>query len=209
MEAVLLDMNGNMINGENIRIKVYPHRACSAHYAVEAFGEKAKGILNKLGLNPASGEAGCGMCADIDNKQNLNSFLNRVHNGMKGILVLPNERFELPELNVSAKFCGGVFYASGNDSYENYHFYMLYNGEKDYIDFVGEYTIETDIPGEALVYTYSKSGFDGAEGAKRHLPFVKKIRYGEGKLFLVSLCLDGRLKFNPNLDKFMLDLIGN
>jgi len=208
VEAVLLDKNRRMINGEYIRIKVYP-RAYPKNYTVKAFDEKAERLLNELGIEPEGEEAQCGVFADISSKQDLKSFLGKVREGMKGILVFPNAKTDLPELNVSTKPCGGVFYASGKDSYEDYHFYMLYNGDKDYIDFAGEYTIETDLPGEDLVYTYSKSGFDGAEGAKKHLPFVKKVRYGNGDLYLISLCLEGRLKFNPNLDKFMLDLIGN
>jgi len=204
VEAVLLDMNGRMINGEFIRIKVYP-RTSSKNYAIAAFDEKAEKILDELDIEPSE-EARCGVCANVGNGHQLDTFLGRVREGMRGILILPNEKTEVPGLKTSTKSCGGVFYASGRGSYEDYHFYMLYNGEKDYIDFVGEYTIETGIPGDDLVYTYSKSGFDGAEGAKKHLPFVKKVRYGKGELYLISLCLEGRLKLNPNLDKFMLDL---
>jgi len=209
VEAVLLDTDGRFINGEYIRVKVYPGKKTSKVYPAEAFGQKGERILGELGISPALQKGSCGICADPDDKRVLLSFLDRVQEGMKGILILPNEEIRVPELKVSTKSCGGVFYASGKDSYEDYHFYMLYNADKDYIDFTGEYTIESEIPGENLVYTYSKSGFDGNRGAKKHLPFVKKIRYGKGDLYLISICLEGRLRCNPNLDKFLLDLMEN
>jgi len=42
VEAVLLDTDGRFINGEYIRVKVYPGKKTSKVYPAEAFGQKAK-----------------------------------------------------------------------------------------------------------------------------------------------------------------------
>ena len=77
--------------------------------------------------------------------------------------------------------------------------------QEGYIDSTAERTIQTDLPGEALVYTYSKST---KQGPKEHLPFVKSCKIGEGTLILCSLELEGRTGVNPELDRLLGKLLG-
>lgn len=48
---------------------------------------------------------------------------------------------------------------------------------------------------------------DGAKAPKVHFPLVKKYNHGKGSLYVISLVLDGKLGFNPNLDEFIMDCI--
>ena len=85
---------------------------------------------------------------------------------------------------------------------------MLFNEEKGYIDATAAFTIDTELSGEDLIYTYDKKGFNGSYGAKPHLPFVKRCTYGNGELILVSLGRSGRVGCNAGLDALLGDLIG-
>ena len=86
-------------------------------------------------------------------------------------------------------------------------FSYWYNSDSDQIDYVAVKHIE----GEGLtplVYSYRKPSFyKWQEGGKEKLPVAAVMSYGQGKAYFISLCLDGRVGFNPVLDSFLHRLL--
>ena len=101
------------------------------------------------------------------------------------------------------------FFLAVDGVYEEYPISMVYNNKKGYIDSTAAFTVDTNIPGETLLYTYEKQGFAGNYGAKRHLPVVKSCMVGKGRLLLCSLARDGRVGYNGGLDRLFLAFLND
>ena len=213
IRAAILNEEGKVLNTETISIQVYKRRRYTEK--VRAIGGEAKVLCNKLGLTEIKNEEGNSLgqtevCVISDlSSDSLKAAEANTKAGGRSILLLPEENisFRVGGEEVTAKGCGELFFAAAKDGFKEYPISMLYNEEKGYIDATATHTIQTKLPGEALVYTYDKQGLDKSTGAKPHLPFVKSCPLGAGELLLVSLSREGRVGCNPGLDELFRDLI--
>lgn len=235
VKAAITDPEGKIINSEAVSLEVYKRPQLTApvftmgeeaaKLTAYLSGKEAAGLFDQPGKEKAAGlsdQPEKGKAADLSGQpdshvwmvsgadaEDLEALSKHVKAGGLGVLLLPEEKtaVELDGREVRTKGCGDLFFAAAEDAYKKYPLTMLYNQEKGYIDATACYTIETEIPGEALIYTYDKRGFNGSTGAKPHLPFVKECAYGEGRLILVSLSRQGRVGCNPGLDALLVSLM--
>ena len=219
LSASLVNSAGEVLNQEEISFRVYPRRAAegpvrtagreTAEGPVRAVGQEAEEVCRLLGIpRGGEGEASSMVVSSLE-QGDLDLLTGFVEKGGRGILLLPEQGADI-SLNgteVREKECGALFFAAALPDWRKYPIGMVYNKKKGYIDATAVSTIDTPLPGENLIYTYDKSGFDGSRGAKRHLPFVKECPVGEGTLYLVSLCREGRLGANAGLDALFTKLI--
>ena len=219
LSAALVNPAGEVLNQEEISFRVYPRRGAdgsagtagqeTAGGPVRAVGQEAEAVCRLLGI-PRGGEGNASsMVVSSLEQGDLDALTAFAEKGGRGILLLPERGADI-SLNgtkVREKECGALFFAAALPDWRKYPIGMVYNKKKGYIDATAVSTIDTPLPGEDLIYTYDKSGFDGSRGAKRHLPFVKECPVGEGTLYLVSLCREGRLGANAGLDALFTKLI--
>ncbi len=210
LDACILDANGVVINEERLEFYVYPTLKKSAvTNGIIAKGELASTLGNYFGRKLTKENTAVALISDISS-QSMDWLSSYLKQGGRAVLLLPEE--ELPKLcvdgiSISTAPCAEVFFAAARPEYQKYHFNMLYNHNTGYIDAIGKRIIRCSLEGDNLIYTYAKSGFQGNNGRKAELPFVKKLPIGAGELFVVSLSLEGRIGFNPNLEAFLMDLL--
>lgn len=203
--AVMRNEKGEILYQEKLSLQVSERR--TVNEKVFALGKEAKEMAAAYGL---TGDASCEtyLISDcgVEEKKALEAHLGK---GGKALWLLPEEKYEteLFGRSIRTKGCGELFFAAADGKWESYPVGMLYNKEKGYIDATASYTIETEFAGENLFYTYSKNGFLGSKGAKAHLPFVKRVKAGNGTLILSTLSRNGRLTVNPGLDRLFKDLL--
>ncbi len=227
LEACIMDEGGNVINCERLEFHTYPRINTSeeaeskanntkdvtnkASLKLGVEGSLANSIITSYGIEYLEDLAGSDFALVSDLSKNTLDKIDSYLDDEKPLVLLlaENDKIDINigDLKVSTKKGPDVFFAASKEELNKYNFNMLYNNKKDYIDFIATHTIETSKEGEDLVYTYATSGFTDNYGAKKKLAFVKKVEHKNGILYLVSLQLDGRTKYNPNLDKFLLDLI--
>lgn len=207
VELGFLDKDGNFVHAEKKDFTVYPVR--SHALPVACVGTDAEEAARALRLETVAPQEANSILISSGIQKDLDQAAKWAEEGKTVMLLLPEENCKraLGKIELETKGCGPVFFAATVPEAEKYHLTMLYNGKEDYIDFSGTHTIETKAPGCDLVYTYGKQGFNGSFGAKPHLPFVKEIPLGKGRLIAVSMPLKGRLAVNPNLDAFLLDCL--
>ena len=215
LDACILDENGTVIHAERLGFTAYPR----LHGFVSVLGEEAEICAQKMGLtvemhkrNDAE-EAGSanrngGLLVSDTSEEAKAAIRSQLNAGGNVVLLLKNEpgQWELDGVEVTTKKCASVFFAAAVPEYQSYQLEMMYNETVDYMDFTGETMIVCE-QGEELVYSYGKSGFDKSSGRKPHLPFVQKIKVGDGTLYLVTLLMDGKSGVNANLDHFLADLL--
>jgi Beta-galactosidase/beta-glucuronidase len=108
----------------------------------------------------------------------------------------------------------GLFYVARNpddpktNDFAPTDFSWWYNSKTDMLDYASTRYIE----GEGLVpllYTYRKPSFRGSQKeGKEKLPVAACLEYGKGTVYFISLRLDGRVGWNPVLDKFIMKVLG-
>ncbi len=182
---------------------IYPLRVHAV--PVACLGETAVQTASSLRLPVVDPEQAAAFLVSSADEADLRQAASWAETGKTVMVLLPDAPcdWQVGGVRLATKGCGPVFFAAAAPEAEPYRLTMLYNSQEDYIDFSGTHTIETQANGRDLLYTYSKQGLSGAHGAKAHLPFVKEIPCGRGKLIAVSLPLSGRLSVNPNLDAFL------
>ena len=194
LQACMLDSEGNVINEEQLTFFVYPKTEAAA----ETAGSGAAGYAETIGIRESRDS---GLLAAGTDPDTVSAIETALSDG-KTVVWLANEAGKSVSVlgtEISWQNCPPVFFAAADGEAEKYHMNMLYNEACGYMDFIGERSIVCE-EGETLVYTYKKQGFQGSSGPKPRLPFVKKLRKGNGILWLVSLSVDGRLGGNANLD---------
>lgn len=230
VRAAILDEEGNVRNTETISLQVYkslkqkslqtydrcsttdPSAVCSGismkySQKVRAIGDEAQEICKTLGFT-AIEKADILVVSDLGS-DSITAAEEHTRAGGRTILLMPEEKvtIQMGEEEISTRGCGELFFAAAKEGFKEYPVSMIYNQEKGYIDATGSYTIQTALPGEALIYTYDKQGLDKSCGAKPHLPFVKSCPLGEGELLVISLSRSGRIGCNPGLDELFGHLI--
>ena len=217
VDACILDPDGSVVNAEAYEFLAYPTlaKAGTEADALLCIGEKAFEYGKALGFAcyVASGyEKGVrGTVLVSDYGEEDRAWLEKLTDaGLSAVLLLPKEagfETEAAGIHLKVKKCPDVFFAASKEAYRNYHFNMLYNSNAGYIDFISTTSIESEEEGEVLVYSYQKSGFNGSEGRKPRLPFVKRFAKGTASVTAISLETDGRVGVNPNLDSFLRDCL--
>lgn len=201
--AILKD--GQILHQDAFQMDVYKKEQTSG--VVYTIGEEAAWAAKSLGIATcAEDQAASWLVSGSDPKmtRQLKEFIER---GGKAVWLLSEKEPEVyfGDTVIRQKNCGKLFFAAAEEGWADFDLSMLYQEQEGYIDSTAERTIQTDLPGEALVYTYSKST---KQGPKEHLPFVKSCRIGEGTLILCSLELEGRTGVNPELDRLLGKLLG-
>lgn len=201
--ATILNDKEEPTYSEAIDLLVYPKKKSESKKAIQTIGDKAKSLVIDLGQNPNDSKDTC-ICSDLS-EDGLEQFSNFITSGGHGILLLPDEPVNYKVLDISIKTKGKkeVFFAVTDK--EDTNLYMLYNKEKDYIDFIGRYYLEAEQEGKMITYTYGK-GIEN-ERIKEKRPYVIQYKLGDGTLTVISLLLEGRVSYNPNLDEFLLELL--
>ncbi len=201
LDACLVDENGSVIHAERIEFTAYPRLKLS----VSVSGKTADMCAEKIGI---SDEYKAGLLISDTSEKAKQMIKKHLENGENVVLLLDRntENWQLDDINIVTKKCQEVFFVAAKDAYQKYHLEMMYNEEKEYMDFAAETVLVCD-QGEDLVYTYAKSGFDKSSGRKPHLPLVKRIRAGNGWLYPVTLPVQGRVGVNANLDHFLAALL--
>lgn len=209
VQAAILSMDGQMLHQEKIEILVQPRRALQK--SVYALGQEAEALLEQYrGMHNLKADGSADMWLfSGDAPEDIRKLENHLHKGGKALWILPEKKETINFLGhtVELRSCGDLFYAAADGRYEAYPLQMLYNSTKEYIDATGSYTIDTELSGENLIYTYDKSGLVGSRGPKLHRPFVKECVIGEGKLTLCSLAREGRTGYNIGLDELLMDIL--
>ena len=217
VDACILDQDGSVVNAEAYEFLAYPApvTAEAEADALLCIGEKAFEYGKALGFacHAASdyekGVRGAVLVSDYG--EDDRAWLKKLTNaGLSAVLLLPKEagfETEAAGIHLKVKKCPDVFFAASKEAYRKYHFNMLYNKNAGYIDFISSTSIESVEEGEVLVYSYQKSGFNGSEGRKPRLPFVKRFAKGDAAVTAISLETDGRVGVNPNLDLFLKDCL--
>ena len=204
VQAAILE-DGKILHQDAFQIDVYKKEQTSG--VVYTIGEEAAWAAKSLGIATcAEDQAASWLVSGSDPKmtRQLKEFIER---GGKAVWLLSEKEPEVyfGDTVIRQKNCGKLFFAAAEEGWADFDLSMLYQEQEGYIDSTAERTIQTDLPGEALVYTYSKST---KQGPKEHLPFVKSCKIGEGTLILCSLELEGRTGVNPELDRLLGKLLG-
>lgn len=201
--ASILNDNEEAIYSESIELQVYPRFKNENKIEIQPIGNKAKSLVLELGQSISDVNDTC-ICSDLS-EEALEKLSNLITSGGHGILLLPNEPVNCKVLDVSIKTKGKkeVFFVATEKEERNLS--MLYNKEKDYIDFIGRYHLEADKGGKELVYTYGKGKEN--ERIKEKRPYVVQYKLGDGTLTVISLLLEGRVSCNPNLDELLIEIL--
>lgn len=209
LDAVLYDNDGNVIHAEKMEFIAYP-KLQTGETKIASIGARAKQIISCLGYESVNIEdADCIIVSEIEGSEKVVEDV--LAQGKNVIIITPDIEqvsFSIGDLNIETKKGPKVYFAALSKNIPDYHFNKLYSKTSDYREFIGRKYIVGD-EGEELVYTYGKTGKDGAKAPKIHLPFVKKYNVSNGKMYVLSIILSGKVGFNPNLDKFFADCIDN
>lgn len=206
VQAAILNRAGEVLHREELSIQAYTRS--KAEMAVHVLGAEAKELAELYGITEKNEDASVWLMSGQDTSD-LEKLEEHMKQGGKALWLLPEEKTAIPfgETEIRTKGCGDLFFAAADGRWERYPVSMLYNEDKGYIDSTSKYTVDTELAGEALFYTYSKQGFLGSKGAKAHLPFVKRCRIGDGTLLLCTLARSGRVGCNGGLDRLLLALL--
>lgn len=200
--------NGVVLNRESLYLTVYPRSA--KKLLVRAEGALAREVLRELAQRSAAKKEDerpdCLVSSDLS-AEALERLEKHVREGGTGMLLLqePGTEITVGVHRVFAKPHTELFFADAGEEWKQYPVSMLYNAKKGYIDSTLGCILETDMPGEEILFTYGKKLPDS--GAKAHLPVVKRCRLGKGSLVLSALSLDGRVGANAGLDALLSRLM--
>lgn len=182
--AALLDEQEQVLHRETISFTVFP-RPVGWKDAAE------QGLVGEL------------------TQEKLDELVTQAADGGRKILLLDGlkEELRLGEGTVGVKSCGDRFFVDALPPWNQYETGMLYNEDAGYIDTTADKVVKTELEGEAVLFTYGKSGFAGSSGRKPHLPVALRLEIGKGALILTTLKTEGRLGCNPGLDILLQELL--
>lgn len=206
VQTAIFTKDGRLIHQEKIEIQVQKRRTLKT--SIYTLGSEAEEVRECYQGERADDTSEIWLVSG-DNEEDMKRLEEHLQKGKRAIWLLPEKQEELCLLDkkIEIKSCGDLFFAAADGTYESYLLQMLYNAKKEYIDATADYTFQTEFPGETIVYTYDKSGFQGSSGAKPHRAFVKKCSAAGGELILCSLAREGRMGYNIGLDELILDFL--
>ncbi len=206
LTGAIINEEGHVVNRESINIEV--HRNPNYDLSVKILGQDAELMAGNLDLRKVSNSQA--MISSDLSSMGLSSLETHVRGGGRGLLLVADEiEISVGEVSIATKKCQPVFFADRNRKYSIPNLTMLYDKNKGYIDHIGKLAIEDNGQGHTLLFSYGKSSFDGSKGAKKQLPFVRSIKIGKGRLFILSLMWKNKLGVNPQLDKLILEILAS
>ncbi len=210
VDAVMTKEDGTVLNAERKEMYVYPaYEQTRGEGKVACFGEKAEKYAKIFGYELTDAKKADKILISAPEGFE-DEIMDAVKRGAAAVLLTPDvalSEYDFGDLHIATKKGPKLFIAMTAEKTAGYHFDMLYNADADYIDFIGRKVIESSKPGEELIFTYGKKGADGAPAPKAHLPMAEKFSMGNGKLYVISLILEGRVGANANLDQFLIDCL--
>ena len=236
IDAALQDENGTELDSERFRLEVFQRHDALRVRTAAYIGEKAYGIAYGLGMKTFaySGEPRKFDILVISDTKEYEKVRDTVENTVReGACVLfttPesglmewkfNEKSYIYKSILGGSDVEGIGNKDGNGVFfiardaENKRtcrfrpddFSYWYNADRDMLDFTAANYIDAG-EGTPLLFSYGKpSFFERLKGKKKRLPVASEITYGEGRAIFVSLCLEGRIGYNPVLSSFIEALI--
>lgn len=207
LDAVLYDNEGNAVNTESMKFIAYPKKENSG-VKVSVIGAKARQTALQLGCDVVDiTKSDSVIVSDVD--ENGKQIEKLLSDGKNVVVVTPDVeqvKFTVGEFDIETKKGPKVYFAAQSDKIKDYHFNRMYSQTSDYREFIGRKYILGD-EGQELVYTYGKTGKGEAAAPKVHYPLVNKYKVDNANMYVLSLVLDGKIGFNPNLDEFLIDCI--
>ena len=214
---VELIKGGNVVNIDRFKVKTFP----KSNLVIPVFpiGKLAKIIVNQSQLIEVSDYyENCTLL--ISSVKEYNKYKDSLANNKKVFLNpdeinmtydVDNKQYEYApifkeEVGESCELKGLSFVAC-NKKYQNKYqkdgFSYWYNNDKEYIDHVTTRYIKGEFD-EHIVFAYEKPSFGKrTKGKKNELAIVSKV----SNSYFVSLEIDGRLNYNPILDRLLGDII--
>lgn len=208
LDVVVYDQDGKICNAERMEFYIYPAaaRLHDSDAKLQVIGEKAQNMAAVYGYTTED-QGSALLISDVEGNEHV--IQEYLEHGKTAVVILPDieqTNVTIGDLTIETKKGPKVYFADSTDALKGYHFNWMYSENLDYMDVLGrKYILGED--GEELVFTYGKSGVDGAKAPKVHFPMVKKYNRGQGTLYVVSLILDGKVGKNANLDKFIIDCV--
>lgn len=219
LDAIVYDEQGNAVNAERLEFYVYPKAAQYVRddMKIVAIGENAQTIANvyKIDTTQTIHDSDAMLVTIEKDKEETNKLAIQdvekyLAQGGNVVMLLPGDKkpdsLMVGNLAIETKKCAKVYFAAAREDLVQYHFNWMYGSKLDYMDVIGRKYLAGD-EGEALVYSYGKSGKDGAKAPKEHFPMVKKYTVGSGSLYVFSLMAEDKIGYNANLDKFIIDCL--
>lgn len=225
LDVAWLDEKGSVVNTEQVAFVAEPSveemaktaglRTVSdsedpdtlAVYAMDEYAMEAAKALGLKTVDTASA-ADRILVSQVEGKE---SEIEEVLQAGKTVLWLQKDlergTYELCGQTITLKKGKNVFFAATVGEAEKYSLHMLYNEAEDMYDFTTRNMIECET-GEELAYIYGPDSGDGRKAPKYHRPVLKKLKIGEGTLYISALATEGKLGANANLDGLLLACLG-
>lgn len=236
IDAVLMDKNDEALNLERFCMEAFERRREDMQITVAYLGGKAYKLAFELGVkaveyDECSGNFNTLIVSDCEKYElNKNDIMEFAEKGAQIVFITPERGkgewefagnlFKYRNIfgdgyieGINDNEGNGLSFVSRNDKnkktgeFRPDDFSYWYNSDKDMIDSTAVHYMDSDelVP---LLFTYRKpSFFDKVNGAKQRLLVAGEIEYGEGKAIFLSICLEGRVGYNPVLDRFIGNVI--
>lgn len=231
LDAAVFDEHGEIVNSERLEFYVYPKAENYIQNTINigAIGGIAETFAKVCKIpTTQTMEDWDAMLVSMDHEKEKKADTDESHGESKNrdvllkevekyleqggnvVLLLPDDKnpdsLVIKDLTIETKKCAKVYYAAAREDLVKYHFNWMYSGDLEYMDVIGRKYI-AGAEGEELVYSYGKSGKNGAKAPKEHYPMVKKYMVGKGSLYVCSLMTGDKIGYNANLDKFIIDCL--
>ncbi len=219
LDACLIDSKGQKLNYERMKLTVFQRKSLAANKTVAYLGADAYRLLYQLHID-AQDFSQLEYQADIivvssieEYARNENQLLTQINNGANVVFIRDNNKpinIDIQGKIFSTKNINPIYFAAINresrimQQFRTEDFSYWYNVEQDMVDFIADsYIISDEI--EPLIYTYHRKQ---ANERKKRLPIVGTAKIGKGQVILCNLPIEGKIGYNPVLDRFVIKLLG-
>lgn len=219
LDACLINSKGQKINSERMKLEVFQRDSITANITAAYLGTDAYKLLYHLGIDAQDFsdleyQADTIVVSSVEEyARNEKQLLTQIDNGTNAVFIRDNNEpfnIDIAGMKFNTKSINPIYFAAVNresklmQQFTSYDFSYWYNAEQDMIDFVADsYIISDDI--EPLVYTYHRKQ---ENNRKKRLPIVGTVKIGKGRVTLCSLPIEGKVGYNPVLDRFIISLLG-
>lgn len=221
LDACLINSSGDKINEESFKIEAFQKTKPKIDRKVAYLGSEAHTLLYRLDINgmdlsklPSEEPVDTIVISSRQGaKEYENNVLKHMDRGSKIIFIRENGRpldIEVGGKAFKCKAKNPVYFAAINrevemmQDFRSHDFAYLYNAELDIIDFTADSYIDSEEI-NPFIFTYRNKRMENMR--KTRVPIVGTVNIGRGKITLCNLPLEGKVGYNPILDRFMSELI--
>ena len=222
LDAALLDENGVLINQERLTLEAFEPMSAQPASSTAWSDENARNWLDLLAIPAAPFSADTPSARIVSSlagfRRQRHALLDQAREGATVVVQILGEgedQIEIDGVTIPVRAMNGVSFLARNADHPltgDFHpddFRFWYNAEKDYIDHLATSYLDADEL-ESLLFSYQKPDFfKSISGWKRRMPVVGILPYGRGQLIFSTLKIDGRIRVNPILDRFLNRLYGS